>query len=300
MEKRPLKILVIGSANTDMVIRTRAFPMPGETVLGGDFLMNPGGKGANQAVAAARLGADVTFITKIGKDVFGSYTLAALQHEGINIKHVIKSAEHPSGVALITVNDKSENTIVVAPGSNMQLSFDEIDEKLVRAADIILMQLEIPLHTIEHVVQQARELGKKLVLNPAPALGLPAPVLDGLFLITPNQNETTIMTGINPATLPDMKRAGNYLLKRGVQNLVITLGDRGAFLMNEQHTLLIPSPLVSPVDTTAAGDVFNGALVTALAEGETLPEACNFACRAAAISVTRRGAQSSAPYRKEI
>ena len=300
MEKTPLKILVIGSSNTDMVVRTRNFPLPGETILGGEFLMNPGGKGANQAVAASRLGADISFITKIGKDVFGSYTLAAIQHEGIPIKNVIKSGEHASGVALITVNAQGENTIVVAPGANMQLSPEEIDTALLGKADIILMQLEIPLATIEWVVKTGNSLGKKVILNPAPPQPLPASILKGLFIITPNESETAVLTGIQPTTLPDMKRAGKFLLTRGVQHVIITLGERGAFLMNEEHTLLVPSPLVTPVDTTAAGDVFNGALAAALAHGAELPEACNLACRAAAISVTRKGAQASAPYRKEI
>ena len=300
MENTPLKILVIGSSNTDMVVRTPKFPLPGETILGDEFFMTPGGKGANQAVAAARLGADVQFLSKIGKDVFGSYTLAALSHEGISTTHLVKTGDHPSGIALITVNAAGENTIVVASGANMQLVPEDIPATLIDNAGIILMQLEIPLPTIGYVINKANAAGKKVVLNPAPATALSSTVLNGLFLLTPNESEAEKLTGIVLADLSDLKRAGNFLLKKGVQNVVITLGERGAFLMNEADTLLVPSPLVSPVDTTAAGDVFNGALVTALAHGALLPEACDFACRAAAISVTRVGAQSSAPYKREL
>ena len=300
MQTEPLKILIIGSSNTDMVVRTHKFPLPGETILAKDFFMTPGGKGANQAVAAARLGADVDFVTKIGKDVFGSYTLAALAQEGISTAHVIKTGEYASGVALINVNSSGENTIVVASGANMHLTPEDIPNELIGSAGIILLQLEIPIPTIEHVIKLANAGGKMVVLNPAPATIFPEAILNGLYLVTPNETETAILTGITPASLADLKRAGNDLLKKGVQNIIITLGERGAFLMNDHHTLLVPSPLVTPVDTTAAGDVFNGALVTALAEGATLPGACGFACRAAAISVTRTGAQSSAPYKKEI
>lgn len=300
MKNQPQKILIIGSSNTDMVITTEEFPKPGETIFGRQFIMNPGGKGANQAVAATRLGAVVSFVIKTGKDVFGSYTLAALRHEGIDTSNIIKTSAHQSGVALITVNAQGENTIVVASGANMQLVPEEINEALLKSAGIILLQLEIPMKTIEHIVHTAKKYDCKLVLNPAPAIAIPASILHGLFLITPNETETEIITGIYPDTLPAMKKAGKYFLKKGVQNVIITVGERGAFLMNADHSILIPSPLVTPVDTTAAGDTFNGAIVTALAEGMDLPAACAFACKAASISVTRLGAQSSAPFRKEI
>ena len=300
METAPANILVIGSSNTDMVVRTHKFPVAGETILGDEFFMTPGGKGANQAVAAARLGADVQFLSKIGKDVFGSYTLAALNHEGISTAHLVKTGDHPTGIALITVNAAGENTIVVASGANMQLLPEDIPATLIDNAGIILMQLEIPLPTIEFVIKKANSAGKKVVLNPAPATTLPSTILNGLFLLTPNESEAEILTGLVLTDLSDLKRAGNFLLKKGVHNVVITLGERGAFLMNGRDIMIVPSPLVSPVDTTAAGDVFNGALVTALAQGALLPEACDFACRAAAISVTRVGSQSSAPYKREV
>ena len=274
--------------------------MPGETILGGEFLMNAGGKGANQAVAAARLGAKVTFVTKIGKDVFGSFTMSSLRYEGIDTSTIIKTAKFPSGTALITVNSTGENTIVVAPGANMQLTAGEIKEELFKNAGIVLVQLEIPLSTIEHVVQTANRHHAKVVLNPAPAATLTPGVLGGLYLITPNEIETEKLTGIYPGTLPAMRKAGKFFMGKGVQNVVITLGAKGVFLMTPAGDSIIPAPKVSPIDSTAAGDVFNGALVTAIAEGMYLPAACTFACSAAAISVIRLGAQSSAPYRKEL
>lgn len=300
MDLQTGKILVIGSSNTDMVVKTSCFPKPGETILGGDFIMNPGGKGANQAVAAARLGANIKFITKIGTDVFGAYTLEALKKESIDTGSIIEASNYPSGVALITVNDKGENTIVVASGANMQLDPNEISDELLQEADIILLQLEIPLPTINDIADRAKRYNKKLVLNPAPATDLPDELLDGLFLITPNERETEMLTGIYPSDEESMEQAGNYLLEKGVQNIAITLGSKGVFLMNAAGKYLIPAPSVRALDTTAAGDVFNGALVTAVAEGMCLPEACSFACRAAAIAVTRMGAQASAPFRNEL
>ncbi len=300
MQTPRLKILVIGSSNTDLVVRTPRFPLAGETILGDEFFMTPGGKGANQAVAAVRLGGDVTFVTKIGKDVFGKSTLTALEREGIGTENVVETSEHPSGVAVITVDSKGENTIVVAAGANMQLLPGDISSQLIDAAEIILLQLEIPLSTIEYVVSVANTRGTPVVLNPAPAARLPDMILKGLFLITPNETEVETLTGIKPATLADLKSAANFLLRKGVKNVIITLGERGAFLMNEDHALLVPSPLVTPVDTTAAGDVFNGALITALANGVDLPQACDYACRAASISVTKRGAQTAAPYQNEL
>lgn len=300
MQLQQPSLLVIGSSNTDMVVKTAAFPKPGETVLGGSFLMNPGGKGANQAVAAARLGAHIDFVTKLGKDIFGAYTLDALKREGIDCSHVIETADHPSGVALITVNEEGENNIVVASGANMQLKPAEIDDRLLQQAGFILIQLEIPLSTIEHIAHTAKRYDTKLVLNPAPATVLPTGLLQYIFLVTPNETETEMLTGIYPADLVSMQQAANHLLAQGVQQVVITLGSKGAFWMNASGHELVPAPLVTAIDTTAAGDVFNGALVTSLAGGADLSAACLFACKAASIAVTRMGAQASAPYLHEI
>ncbi|MEO6718828.1 MAG: ribokinase, partial [Ferruginibacter sp.] len=231
MKLQSKKILIIGSSNTDMVIRTHEFPIPGQTILGGEFIMNAGGKGANQAVAAARLGAKISFVTKIGKDVFGSYTLSSLRYEGIDTATIIKTAKHPSGVALITVNNAGENTIVVAPGANMQLTAGEIKEDLFESAGMILIQLEIPLSTIGHIIQTANKHKVNVVLNPAPAATLTDSMLHGLYLVTPNEIETEMLTGIYPDTLPAMRKAGKFFMDKGVQNVVITLGAKGVFLM---------------------------------------------------------------------
>lgn len=293
-------VLVIGSSNTDMVVKTEQFPVPGETVLGGVFLMNPGGKGANQAVAAARLGAKVVFITKVGKDLFGNSALEGFSKEGIDINHIRKTEDFASGVALITVNGHGENSIVVASGANMDLQPADIENEVFDSAEIILLQLEIPLDTVKYLIQKGKKSGKKVILNPAPASKLEDEFLDGLYLITPNETETHLITGILPEDEESLHKAGNYFREKGVQNVIITLGSKGVFLMNENYTEIIPANKVTPVDTTAAGDVFNGALLTALAENTDWLKACKFACKAASISVTRMGAQSSAPYKNEV
>lgn len=294
------KILVIGSSNTDMVVQTAHFPQPGETVLGGTFLMNPGGKGANQAVSAARLGGDIRFVAKLGNDIFGQQAEQGFIKEGLDIQFLIKTSEFPSGVALITVNGEGENEIVVASGANMALRPSDLPEALFENISIVLLQLEIPLDTVYDIINMCKEKGIKVVLNPAPAVALDSDVLKSIFLITPNETETEILTGIRPDTPATLMEAARAFQKKGVQNVVITLGSQGVYLFNDQHQEMIPSQTVTAVDTTAAGDVFNGALVSALATGMDWKPACMYACKAAAISVTRKGAQSSAPYKNEI
>jgi ribokinase len=297
---KPPKILVIGSSNTDMVIRTSAFPSPGETVLGQTFLMNPGGKGANQAVAAARLGADVRFIAKVGQDIFGKEALQGFKKEGLDISFVLQTADFPSGVASIIVNEKGENQIVVASGANMDLKPEDLPDEIFADVDLTLLQLEIPLETVRYIVGKCKTLKIKVVLNPAPA-GKPDDVLlGGLYLITPNETETQLLTGIAPDTPGAMREAAVFFHNKGIQNVIITLGKSGVYLSNEQFSAVIPAVEVAAIDTTAAGDVFNGALVTALANGKNWLEACTYACMASAISVTRLGAQSSAPYQHEL
>jgi ribokinase len=297
-----MSILVIGSSNTDMVVTTGQFPRPGETLIGGKFFLFPGGKGANQAVAAARLGAAVTFITSLGDDLFGQQALQGLLAEGIDTTGVQLLTGEASGVALITVDQKGENTIVVAPGANDLLSPQIVSssEALISSSDLILMQLEIPIESVEETVRIASTMGKKVILNPAPAKPLPAGLLKGLFAITPNETEAEILTGIRVKDTATAKEAGTRLLRLGVGNVVITLGASGAYFLNDQEEFLVPAVKVDPVDTTAAGDVFNGALAVALAEGLEWISAIAFANKAAAISVTRMGAQPSAPYRKEM
>lgn len=296
------RIAVVGSSNTDMVIKTTKLPVPGETILGGTFFMNPGGKGANQAVAAARLGGKVSFIGKTGDDVFGKQARQLFEIENINTDYLLTDPDHPSGVALITVDAKGENCIVVDPGSNSYLFQSDIDlaSKEILRSDIILMQHEIPVKTVIYVANIAFEAGKKVILNPAPALQISDELLSKLYMITPNETEAQLISGIPVIDIDSATLAARNLYERGVKVVIITLGSKGALLFTGEEAKLIPSPKVEAVDTTAAGDVFNGAIAVAISEGLELEKAVEFACKAAAISVTRMGAQVSAPYRKEI
>jgi ribokinase len=295
-------ILVIGSSNTDMVIKTEKLPAPGETILGGTFFMNPGGKGANQAVAASRLGGKVTFIAKRGNDLFGDQTVELLSKEGIDTQYIAKDAELPSGVALIIVNSKGENNIVVAPGSNGSLLPEDLPGDLFSPGrfEILVLQLEIPIMTVEYTTLTASENNIKVILNPAPAQKLHDYLYRHTWLITPDEVEAEILTGIKIRDNSSAENAATFFRNKGVKNVIITMGGKGAFLMSESFTGLVPGVAVIPVDTTAAGDVFNGALAVAISEGKDLKEAVEFANSAAAISVTRMGAQASAPYRNEI
>jgi ribokinase len=296
------KIVVIGSTNTDMVVKSRKIPSPGETILGGTFLMNPGGKGANQAVAAARLNGNVTFVTKLGNDLFGEQAKHIFDFEGIDTKYIVNDPKNPSGIALIMVDQDGENCIVVAPGSNGTLSAYDIAEEVYGndSSDVFLMQLEVPVSTIEFVAQKVYEKNNRVILNPAPARQLSDDLLTCIDIITPNEVEAEILTGIKVVDAASAEEAADKLMKTGVKNVIITMGAAGAFLHTDKVSKLIPVVPVRAVDTTAAGDVFNGALAVAISEGKDLEEAVVFANKAASISVTRMGAQASAPYRKEI
>lgn len=295
-------ILVIGSSNTDMVIKTEHLPAPGETILGGNFFMNAGGKGANQAVAAARLGGDVCFIAKVGNDVFGKQAIELFAKENISTEYIFIDNESPSGVALITVDAKGENCIAVAQGANGNLSVDDIKKvtHLIEQAGIILVQLEIPIETIEYIATIAKHYNKQLVLNPAPACMLPDELLSKVSIITPNETEAAMLSGIEINNIEDAKLAAEKLHEKGIEIIIITLGSEGALLyQNDQH-ILVPVDKVVAVDTTAAGDIFNGALAVSISEKRPVEDAIKFANNAAAISVTRLGAQASAPYRSEL
>ena len=292
-----------------MVIKAAKLPGHGETVIGGTFLMNPGGKGANQAVAAARLSGSGTtgaktimFVAKVGNDIFGRQALQQFQREKIDVSQVSTDADDPSGVALINVDATGENCITVAPGANGNLRPTEVEPALssVNNDCILLLQLEIPLPTVEYVIRRGHERGLRVVLNPAPAQTLSTSVFPCLYLITPNESEAELLTGIRVTDLATAEQAARKLQELGVSNVVITLGSKGAYLLTEGFAGLIPAPPVTAVDTTAAGDCFNGALAVAVAEGQSLPDAVAFACKAASISVTRMGAQASVPYRHEL
>jgi len=296
------RIIVIGSSNTDMVVKSKKIPSPGETILGGDFLMNAGGKGANQAVAAARLGGIVTFVTKTGNDLFGDQAKHLFDIEGIDTRFIIKDLKNPSGIALIMVDENGENCIVVAPGSNASLTaYDISDEVYINdPTDVYLMQLEIPVSTVEFVAEKVSKNGNKVILNPAPARQISEDLFRSLYLITPNEVEAELLTGIKVTDPISAEKAAEKLLAKGVKNVIITLGATGAFLLSGKTSKIIPVIPVKAVDSTAAGDVFNGALAVAISEGRELEEAVIFANKAASISVTRMGAQASAPYRNEI
>jgi ribokinase len=296
------KIIVIGSTNTDMVVKSSRIPAPGETILGGNFFMNAGGKGANQAVAAARLGGEVTFIAKTGNDLFGKQALELLINEGINCKYLFVDETAPSGVALITLDAKGENSIVVASGANNNLTADEVLSAGAEfeAADVVLMQLETPIDTVVKTAEACFLLGKKVVLNPAPACALPPELFKYLYLITPNETEAEILTGVLVSDITSATKAAIDLQNLGVQHVIITMGSQGAFLYSDGKGQLMPAQKVEAIDTTAAGDTFNGALAVAIAEGKSLTEAVAFGNQAAAISVTRLGAQTSVPYLHEL
>lgn len=297
-----LPIFVVGSSNTDMVVKAERLPMPGETVIGGAFLMNPGGKGANQAVAAARLGSKVTLVAKVGNDLFGKQAVQQFQRESITTTFVTIDPEHPSGVALIGVDAVGENSIMVAPGSNAHLSTKAVEQALdsVDSEAIILVQLEIPIATVEFAIDKARQKGWKTILNPAPVHAIGKDVLKHVYCLTPNEFEAEMLTGIKVTDVGTAELAALRLHDLGVANVVITLGSRGAYLHTASEAKLITPPLVTAIDTTAAGDCFNAALAVGLSEGSSLEKAVAFACKAAAISVTRMGAQSSLPTRKEV
>jgi len=295
-------VLVIGSSNTDLIIKAARIPKPGETVLGGEFVRAAGGKGANQAVAAARAGGVVTFIARIGSDANGEQALAGFAADAVNVKHVLRDTKTPSGVALILVGKNGENCIAVASGANEKLSPADMHKAKseFRRAGVVLLQLETPLQTVAAAIGLAAAAGARVVLNPAPARALPSKLLKKIFLLTPNESEAELLTGVAVTNAATAAEAAAKLLARGAQNLIITMGARGAFLAGKDLRQMIPGFKVNAVDATGAGDIFNGALVVALAEGRSLLEAARFASAAAAISVTRFGAQPSAPKRKEI
>lgn len=296
------RVAVIGSSNTDMVVKTSRFPAPGETVLGGDFFMFPGGKGANQAVAAARMGADVRFFCIVGDDPFGHQALSGYAREGIQTDSIRIEKRVASGIALITVNDAGENEIVVAPGANAKLTAQYLAEQAgqLKNSDLALAQLEIPLPAIRHLAQFCRENGIPLILNPAPARDLPPDVMQGLYGITPNQSETEKLTGIRPHDPKTAAKAAESLQDRGVEHVAITLGAGGVYYMGPEGRFRLEPPKVKALDTTAAGDVFNGVLAAGIAGGLSWKDSLGRANQAAALSVTRMGAQSSAPFLSEI
>jgi len=296
------KIIVVGSANTDMVVQTPRIPRPGETLLGGRFTLASGGKGANQAVAAARAGGHVTFICRLGRDIFGDRCLKGFQEDGLETQWIQRDAKEPSGVALIAVAKDGENSIVVAPGANGRLSRQDVLKAapVFSTAKVVLVQLEVPMDTVQAAIQHACKAGAIVILNPAPAQPLTDSILKRVSILTPNETEAEHLTGIKVENPKTAARAAEVLRSKGVKTVIVTLGAHGVWVSAPDISTHLPGFKVQAVDTTAAGDVFNGALAVALAEGRPLREAVRFAQAAAAISVTRLGAQPSAPTQREI
>ena len=298
MEKN--RILVIGSSNTDMTVRSATLPKPGETVLGGDFRMGPGGKGANQAVAARLLGGEVTFVCKLGRDMFGEGASKHYESCGLDTSKILWS-DKPSGVALITVDSKAENSIVVASGANADMTVTDIDSiaDIIKSSGILLLQLEIPMDAVVHAAEIAYNAGVQVVLNPAPAAVLPAELLKCVSILIPNETEASAISGIDINNFETAAAAAERLKGMGVREVIITMGSRGSVVCDGECTF-VPAVKVNAVDTTAAGDTFCGGVCVALSEGKDLLEAVKFATAASSIAVQRPGAQDSIPNRCEV
>jgi ribokinase len=299
---RAARIVVVGSSNTDMVVRVPTLPRPGETVIGGSFFTARGGKGANQAVAAARAGGSVSLVACLGDDALGDETLAALAADGIAVDQVRRATDTRSGVALILVDERGENSIAVAPGANARLAPEQVAEcaDLLSPGDVLLVQLEIPIESVLAAARAASRAGARVILNPAPARELPQELLALVSVLTPNESEAARLAGVSAGGAQALDAAATALLRLGVGAVVVTLGAAGAYVATPERRETIDAFPAEARDTTGAGDVFNGAMAVALAEGKGLADAVRFANAAAAISVTRDGAQSAAPYRAEI
>lgn len=295
-------VLVVGSSNLDLVVTAKRFPNPGETIFGNKFEMFPGGKGANQAVCASRLGCKTTFIGKMGNDDFKEKLSQIMVESDVDISNLFVDDKEHTGTALITVDGNGQNQIIVISGSNMKLSPSDIESKslLFKEASVVLTQLEIPIETVLKVGQLAKDNNALFILNPAPAVQLPENLFPLVDIITPNESELELISGIKITDQDSIAKAANALIERGVKNVIVTVGERGSVLINNSCLKQFGVNKVKVIDSTAAGDAFNGALATSLAENHSIEESIEFANRIASITVTRMGAQSSMPYLNEI
>jgi len=296
------KILVVGSINMDLVTVTEKTPKIGETILGRSFAQIPGGKGANQAVAMARLGADVAMIGRVGTDSFGDTLIEGMKNDGLKVEGIEKVEGVSTGIASIVVDDSAHNSIIVVPGANFEIDEADIDRhrKLYEEADIVVHQLETPLNVVEYSLKLAKSMGKTTILNPAPAKELSDEIIASIDYLIPNETELELLSGMEVKTTDDVMAAAKVLMDKGVKKLVVTLGSKGSIYIDENETKEVNAYKVDAVDTTAAGDSFIGGLTTALAKGATFTEAMEFATKVGAITVTRRGAQTSLPTLEEI
>lgn len=295
-------VTVVGSLNMDLIVLSPRIPQPGETIIGTGFRTAPGGKGANQAVAAAQLGAQVSMIGSVGADTFADSLLENLASAGVDRRFVTRDQGNPTGVALIVVDDRGENSIVVASGANMHLKPADLEsaEGAIAQADVLLLQLEVPLDTVTRAAEIARKHQVTVVLNPAPARTLPKKLLSLVDFLIPNETETALLSGMPVSNQDEIETAAASLRALGVGNVILTLGERGALLTAAGNSELYPAFEVNPVDTTAAGDAFMGAFAVALGEGLSIPDAIRFGNAAGALATTRLGAQPSLPTRTEV
>lgn len=296
-------IVVFGSFVVDLTSRSAGLPVPGQTILGSSFKMGPGGKGSNQAVAAHRAGANVTLVTKVGKDVFGKVATDFYKSEGMNVDYILEDDVRETGVALILVDENSaQNEIVVVPAACSNITMDEVEKcrSLIENAAIVLLQHEINFDAQEKVIEIAHKAGVKIVLNPAPACEVPAEILAKIDTVTPNETEAQVLTGVEVKTLEDAQKAAKVFLEKGVKNVVITMGSLGAFATDGVKSELVPRLNVNAIDTTGAGDAFNGGFVMALSEGKDLFEALRYGNATGALSVTKLGTAPAMPTRAEI
>lgn len=290
------KICVIGSLNMDLVVNVDEMPKKGQTLIGSKFKEIPGGKGANQAVAASRLGGDVYMIGKVGNDGFGQSLLKQLKADKVKTDYV-QIEKGPSGVALITVDKNAENAIVVSPGANFELTESDIDKCIdaIKESSIVVIQLETPIDTIKYALEKSKELGKFTILNPAPAVKLSDDIIKNVDLLTPNETELEILSGVKIEKEDDIKKAANVMIQKGVKQLIVTLGSKGSLYLDKDKIEFKKSYKVEAVDTTAAGDSYTGALSVAFSQGKDIDEAMDFASKVGALCVTNIGAQTSIP-----
>ena len=302
MDKQNAKVVVVGSFNMDLVVKAERRPETGETLMGEEFGMFIGGKGSNQAIAAARLGANVTMIGRLGTDLFGDTLMAAHAEAGICTDHVIRDTKVGTGVASILIDTDGDNSIVLVPQANMRLTVADIEQasESIAAADVLLLQLEVPISASQRAAEIAKSNGARVVLNPAPAQELTDDFLAQVDILTPNEVETESLSGVRVSTATDAERAAKVLLDKGLSAVILTLGDRGALLLTSDMTQQVPAYSVEVVDTTAAGDAFCGALATALARGDNLVDAVAFANAAGALAVTVLGAAPSMPTAVQV
>jgi ribokinase len=295
-------ITVIGSLNMDLVTYVTRLPQIGETIIGRDFQQIPGGKGANQADAIAKLGAPVKMLGGVGADAMGETLLASLQQDGVDISQIEQFENCSTGIATITVDGEGSNWIVVTAGANYRFSAESVqkDENGIGASNIIVTQLEIPMETVQYSLQLAKKLGKTTILNPAPACALDDVLLSDVDILIPNETELELLSGSALPTEADMIAAARQLINRGVKEVIVTLGEKGCIYVNSEGSRSFEAYRVNAVDTTAAGDSFIGGLAVALSEGKQIEKAISFAMAVAALTVTKKGAQSSLPYRHGV